>query len=168
MLLFFYVQFEVRLLDWWIVDITDASIFTQFLVPSTIPHHKFWLFRINTPHTSHLNGWLYLLQVSNVLNRTPTSHHVNLLQSPNLVLACSFIVSSLATIWTFNRWFLWIKNLTLLTKSFALWAPRLLLCYSRRPCHAIVFYIINARWKDVVFVHLLYVLKLVVWMHQIL
>jgi hypothetical protein len=31
-------------------------------------------------------------------NRTPTSHHVNLLQSPNLVLACSFIASSLATI----------------------------------------------------------------------
>ncbi len=74
MLLFFYVQFEVRLLDWWIVGITDDTICTQFLVPSSVPYHKFWLFRINTPHTSHLNGWLYLLQVSNVLNRTPTSH----------------------------------------------------------------------------------------------
>jgi hypothetical protein len=143
-----------------------CQCFTQFLVQhSTIQYCKFWLFCINTPHNTHLNCWLLLLALG-ILNRTPTSH-VHLLRPPNLVFACSFIVSLLATIWTCYRWFVWTKKLTLSTKLFASWAPRPWLFY-RRPCCIIVFDFINACWKDAVSVCLLYALKFVVGMHQIL
>ena len=44
MLLFFYVQFRVRLLDWWIVGITDASILhnSSYPVPYIITNSVSW------------------------------------------------------------------------------------------------------------------------------
>ena len=62
---------------------------TQFIVHSTVHQYcKFWLFRINTPHTTHLNGRLLLLKT--------LVHADNQLQQGNVdLLALSYRVAPL-------------------------------------------------------------------------
>ena len=76
-------------------------------------------------HTSHFpSQWLATLTSRRLTEQNSYLFSCSLLLSPNLVLACSFFVPLLATIWKCNWWFLWIKKFTSSeTKSFVSWAP---------------------------------------------
>ncbi len=104
-------------------------------------------------HTSHFpSQWLATLTSRRLTEQNSYLFSCSLLLSPNLVLACSFYVSLLATIWKCNWWFLWIKKFTSSEKVLSFLGTLLAVAfYNRRPCHIIKVDIIKACWTDVVF-----------------